>query len=136
MFLSALSDPNEPTFFEMVMIQRTIESLRPAFDHALRAAAAHSGIARVAFPWADELFGMATAMVEAHYLWNYDGSFGEYFFNLKRVKLEDDWVAKGWGGRRAVRSLFTRPMKSATDRQVSAKDVPITDVQRWKSLFA
>ena len=135
MFLSALSDPNDPTFFEMVMIQRTVESLRPAFDHALRAAAAHSGIARAAFPWADELFATATAAVEAHYLWNYDGSFGEYFFNLKRVKLEDDWVAQGWGGGRVVRSLFTRPVKSAADRQVSAKDVPIECVHRRRSLF-
>lgn len=85
MFLSALSDPNKPTFFEMSMIKRMMESLRPAFDHSLAICASHSEVVLTIAPWGDEIYYTILGLIQSHYLCNYDGSFAEYFFNLKRA---------------------------------------------------
>ena len=72
MFLSNLSDPEKPTFFEMAMIDETMSSLKPALSFSWRILASRSTLFHSSYQYVDEIYTLLHAIVEANSLWLYD----------------------------------------------------------------
>lgn len=81
-------DPERPSFFELVAQDSMMSMLKPALKFALT-------VLMQRYPaqlaWTikhnEECYSLLTLLVQSHYLKNYDSSFAENFYGLKRVPL-------------------------------------------------
>lgn len=82
-------DNLRPSIFELLAQDTLVSSLRPALKYALRVLAEHNPSR---FGWlyslSDETYSLLHLIVEHSYLKQYHASFGEHFYQLKRVLVD------------------------------------------------
>lgn len=91
----ALDASSTPTLFELSMANNLASSLRPAFDYVINV------FANRGHEWAlyantkkSELFALLVFGVERHYLDEYESSFAENFYGLKRTTSNGQRLTK------------------------------------------
>ncbi|EFC47216.1 predicted protein [Naegleria gruberi] len=75
----------QPTFFEIMTQERMISGLKSALRYILSMAAQRNFRYLNILKYYDELFGILQLVIERHFLSNFDSSFAEHLFGLKRV---------------------------------------------------
>eukprot|EP01122_Echinamoeba_exundans_P007236 TRINITY_DN2175_c0_g1_i1.p1 TRINITY_DN2175_c0_g1~~TRINITY_DN2175_c0_g1_i1.p1 ORF type:complete len:359 (+),score=52.42 TRINITY_DN2175_c0_g1_i1:69-1145(+) len=87
------TDASHPSFFEMFIQTQMMPSLKPALKYVLAVLSQKYPRIEGSLKWADEIFYGALFVIERHYLKNYDGSFSENFYGLRRAPVTVDGKA-------------------------------------------
>lgn len=88
-----MEDYRRPSYFEMIAQDRLIISLKPVLTHMFHALGRRSSLfARIA-RYDDEIFYALMFALERHCLDQYDASFAENFYGLRRVVVMDSPVS-------------------------------------------
>eukprot|EP00947_MAST-08B_sp_MAST-8B-sp1_P006429 g6429.t1 len=103
--LAAEQDPFIPSFFEMVMQDETMGYIKPAFRHVAQNLAEHYPLVfgRLLMWW-EEAFHAVLLVVEGSFILRADSSFGEWFYQLRRV---DHTGASPGGGLTASKRMWS-----------------------------
>lgn len=78
-------DAVRPTFFELVAAERLVPSLKAALVYALSVYAQRRPVFHGMLDYEDELFALATLLLDRQSLWTRDATFAESLYSLKRV---------------------------------------------------
>ncbi len=81
----AMNDMYRPSFFEMVAQDRLICGLKPALTHIFTIIVRRFPRLDALLRYNEEIFSSMLYFLEKHYLREYDGSFSENFYGLRRV---------------------------------------------------
>ncbi|KAF0977528.1 hypothetical protein FDP41_003520 [Naegleria fowleri] len=84
----------QPTFFEIMTAQRMISGLKSALRYVLVMAAQRNFRYLHFVSYYDEYFAMLQTMIERHFLYNFDSSFAEHLFGLKRIDSKQFTVSE------------------------------------------
>eukprot|EP01102_Stenamoeba_stenopodia_P005323 TRINITY_DN15916_c0_g1_i1.p1 TRINITY_DN15916_c0_g1~~TRINITY_DN15916_c0_g1_i1.p1 ORF type:complete len:418 (+),score=60.77 TRINITY_DN15916_c0_g1_i1:87-1256(+) len=121
MFVTSLnqSEPDRPSFFEMMAQEQLIPALKPA----IRYVASVVAVRNPRYEWfvnhLDEIFATGLFFLESRFLTNHDASFSENFYGLQRVRRVaiDTSTAKLLGDITAT-GYIVKPLRSV-DRLMS-----------------
>jgi peroxin-12 len=83
----SVDDVYRPSFFELVASDRLMSGLKPAIKHLFHTFVRRHPSALWLVNWSDEIFYSLISLLETHYLQEYEASFAENFYGLKRMKL-------------------------------------------------
>eukprot|EP01104_Vermistella_antarctica_P009984 TRINITY_DN2632_c0_g1_i2.p1 TRINITY_DN2632_c0_g1~~TRINITY_DN2632_c0_g1_i2.p1 ORF type:complete len:433 (-),score=60.75 TRINITY_DN2632_c0_g1_i2:83-1381(-) len=120
MFLSnfASSDSRRPSFFEMLAAEQLMPAFRPALKFIFSVVAMRNPRANALAKYSDEVFYLLTFFVERHFLRNYDASFSENFYMLRRSAVDSSPEATAGVDRHAT------PTDAFLGRDTDAKHTP------------
>ena len=93
------TDAALPSIFEVSMVDRMDESLRPALQYAVGVLCDHWPRLSWAVVHFDELFAGSSLLVQGYHLRHYDSLVSERFFGFKRVAVASNGGAAGEAGR-------------------------------------
>jgi peroxin-12 len=91
MSLYTLDSVYRPSFFECIAADKLIQGLKPAFKYLLANVTNYLPSLNLLSEYNEEIFYTLLYCIESHYLSNYNSSFSENFYGLRRVKLTTNY---------------------------------------------
>ena len=98
MSMYSVDDVYRPSFFELVAAERLIIGLKPALKHILTVLSRRSDLFLTLVRYNEEVFHLLLYFLEKHYLEQYEGSFSENFYGLKRVRITPQIHSSSFAG--------------------------------------